>query len=268
MTRRPYTPDQDARRKLQGESTRELHRLGFIEKDRHSYRFPDDGSLRALHDSASEESFRFGDDDGGWRLWKRFRRMCCARDIPPQGWVAERVVREEGRELTKATVTRKLGKDAANQCWPRIAELAGVECVTVSERRSGTYEQFVDLIPYAVRDVVSAAIEYEIDKESGYLKADRPQKFSNFCPSLYGFVPQTFCAEKVGELCSQKTGRKVDGDGDALDVCVLTEKDISHGDVIVKAVPIGGFRMIDKGQAGDHDRAGREAAIAGMIVSP
>ena len=166
MTRLPYTPDQDARRKLRGNSTRELHRLGFIEKDGHWYRFPDDGSLRALHDSASEESFRFEDDDGGWRLWKRFRRMCCARDIPPPEWVAHRVVREEGRELMKATVTRKLGVDAANLCWPRIAELAGVECVTVPERRSGTYEQFVDLIPDAVRDVVSAAIEHEIDKEN------------------------------------------------------------------------------------------------------
>jgi len=103
---------------------------------------------------------------------------------------------------------------------------------------------YVELVP-------TDTIKYEIDKVSGYLKADRPQKFSNFCPSLYGFLPQTFCGERVGELCSRNTGRKVDGDGDALDVCILTEKDISHGDVIVQAIPIGGFGMIDKGQADD-----------------
>jgi inorganic pyrophosphatase len=103
---------------------------------------------------------------------------------------------------------------------------------------------YVELVP-------TDTIKYEIDKVSGYLKADRPQKFSNFCPSLYGFLPQTLCAGRVGELCSRHIGRQIDGDGDALDVCILTEKDISHGDVIVQAIPIGGFRMVDKGQADD-----------------
>ena len=41
------------------------------------------------------------------------------------------------------------------------------------------------------------------------------------------------------------------GDGDPIDVCVLTEKDISHGDLLVSARPIGGFRMIDGNQADD-----------------
>ena len=34
-------------------------------------------------------------------------------------------------------------------------------------------------------------------------------------------------------------------------ICVLTEKTITHGDIIVHAKPIGGFRMIDSGQADD-----------------
>ncbi len=34
-------------------------------------------------------------------------------------------------------------------------------------------------------------------------------------------------------------------------ICVLTEKDITHGDIIVQARPIGGFRLIDHGQADD-----------------
>lgn len=102
-------------------------------------------------------------------------------------------------------------------------------------------------------EVVSTdTVKYEIDKDSGYLRIDRPQKFSNVVPALYGFIPQTFCGDKVGEFCNQKTGRKdIKGDGDPIDICVLTEKDIAHGDLLVNARPIGGFRMIDGNQADD-----------------
>jgi inorganic pyrophosphatase len=102
-------------------------------------------------------------------------------------------------------------------------------------------------------EVVSTdTVKYEIDKDSGYLRIDRPQKFSNVVPALYGFIPQTFCGNKVGEYCSQKTGKKdVIGDGDPIDICVLTEKAIAHGDLLVNAIPIGGFRMIDGNQADD-----------------
>lgn len=102
-------------------------------------------------------------------------------------------------------------------------------------------------------EVVSTdTVKYEIDKDSGYLRIDRPQKFSNVVPALYGFVPQTFCGEKVGEYCNLKTGRKdIKGDGDPIDICVLTEKSIAHGDLLVNALPIGGFRMIDGNQADD-----------------
>ena len=40
-------------------------------------------------------------------------------------------------------------------------------------------------------------------------------------------------------------------DADQVDICVLTEKEISHGDILVRARPIGGFRMIDNNQADD-----------------
>jgi inorganic pyrophosphatase len=36
-----------------------------------------------------------------------------------------------------------------------------------------------------------------------------------------------------------------------MDVCVLTEKEISHGDILVQAIPIGGLRMIDGKEADD-----------------
>ncbi len=102
-------------------------------------------------------------------------------------------------------------------------------------------------------EVVSTdTVKYEIDKDSGYLRIDRPQKFSNVVPALYGFIPQTFCGKKVGEYCSEQTGKKdIIGDGDPIDICVLTEKVISHGDLLVNAIPIGGFRMIDGNEADD-----------------
>jgi inorganic pyrophosphatase len=55
-----------------------------------------------------------------------------------------------------------------------------------------------------------------------------------------------------GKYCIEKTGRKnIVGDGDPLDICVLTEKVIPRGDIMLKAFPIGGFRMIDGEQADD-----------------
>jgi len=102
-------------------------------------------------------------------------------------------------------------------------------------------------------EVVSTdTVKYELDKQSGYLKIDRPQKYSNVVPALYGFIPQTYCGLRVGQYCSEKSGIKdIKGDGDPLDICVLTEKEIIHGDILAKARPIGGFRMIDGNQADD-----------------
>jgi inorganic pyrophosphatase len=104
---------------------------------------------------------------------------------------------------------------------------------------------FIEMVP-------TDTVKYEIDKVTGYLKIDRPQKYSNVVPALYGFVPQTFSGARVAEYCMEKSGRKeIKGDGDPIDVCVLTEKEISHGNIIVRARPIGGFRMIDKDESDD-----------------
>jgi inorganic pyrophosphatase len=98
----------------------------------------------------------------------------------------------------------------------------------------------------------TTTIKYEIDKKSGYIMVDRPQKFSNNMPCLYGFIPKTFCAEEIAEFCMQKTGKTdVVGDGDPLDICVITERHIPQGDILVPCIPIGGFRMIDDGEADD-----------------
>jgi inorganic pyrophosphatase len=104
---------------------------------------------------------------------------------------------------------------------------------------------FIEVVP-------TDTIKYEIDKKSGYLRIDRPQKYSNVVPTPYGFIPQTYCGENVGKYCSDKTGRdNIAGDGDPLDICVITEKDVPHGDLLAVAIPIGGFRMIDGNHADD-----------------
>jgi inorganic pyrophosphatase len=103
---------------------------------------------------------------------------------------------------------------------------------------------FVEVVP-------SDTVKYEIDKISGYLKLDRPQKFSSVCPALYGFVPQTLCAERIAEFAARKTGRKLDGDGDPLDICILTDRPIHHGNLIVECIPVGGLRMVDNNEADD-----------------
>jgi inorganic pyrophosphatase len=104
---------------------------------------------------------------------------------------------------------------------------------------------YIEIVP-------TDTVKYEMDKLTGILRMDRPQQYSNVCPSLYGFIPRTLCAERVGALCSERTGRPgIQGDGDPMDVCVLTEKEISHGDILVQAIPIGGLRMIDGIEADD-----------------
>lgn len=99
--------------------------------------------------------------------------------------------------------------------------------------------------------VDSDTVKYEVDKPSGFLMIDRPQKYSSILPALYGFIPQTYCDKQVAAKCKEATGQDVIGDGDPLDICVLTEKKIPHGDLLAHVKPIGGFRMIDNGEADD-----------------
>jgi len=104
-------------------------------------------------------------------------------------------------------------------------------------------------------DVLNAFIEitpfdfmkYEVDKVSGYLRVDRPQRSSALPPTLYGFVPRTFCDERVRRL-SPAAKR---GDGDPIDICVLSERPIARGEIIVRGRVIGGLQMIDHDEADD-----------------
>lgn len=104
---------------------------------------------------------------------------------------------------------------------------------------------FIELVP-------ADTVKYEIDKRSGFLKLDRPQRYSSLSPEPYGFIPRTLCGDSVAAFAAESAGRTgLKGDRDPLDVCVLTERAINHGGVVVRARPIGGLRMFDGNEVDD-----------------
>ena len=99
---------------------------------------------------------------------------------------------------------------------------------------------FIEITPFDL-------VKYEVDKTSGYLRVDRPQRSSAQHPSLYGFVPRTYCGGRVSRLAPGASR----GDGDPVDICVLSERAINRVEVIVRCRVIGGLQMIDAGEADD-----------------
>lgn len=107
---------------------------------------------------------------------------------------------------------------------------------------------YIELVP-------TDTVKYEIDKRSGFLKLDRPQRYSSLSPEPYGFIPRTLCGDSVAAFAAKESGRKalkdLKGDADPLDVCVLTERNLNHGGVVVRARPIGGLRLFDGNEVDD-----------------
>jgi inorganic pyrophosphatase len=140
----------------------------------------------------------------------------------------------------------------ANQLMDPIGRLMGLRYkshpwhgVDIGPEAPEKIISFIEMVP-------TDTVKYEVDKVTGYLRIDRPQKYSNVVPALYGFIPQTYSGSKVAEFAMSKTQKKeIKGDGDPVDICILTEKDITHGDILVRSIPIGGFRMIDGNEADD-----------------
>jgi inorganic pyrophosphatase len=90
-------------------------------------------------------------------------------------------------------------------------------------------------------------VKYEVDKVTGYLRVDRPQRTSSQPPALYGFIPRTYCATRVAALCAEAKR----GDGDPLDICVFSERPINRAEIILRARIIGGLQMVDNDEADD-----------------
>lgn len=117
--------------------------------------------------------------------------------------------------------------------------------ISAGENAPEVVQVYVEIVP-------TDTIKYEVDKVSGYLKVDRPQKFSNIIPALYGFIPRTYCDQEVHRLAVESGSEDVtSGDHDPLDILVLSSHNIHAGNFLMDAIPIGGFKMIDKGEADD-----------------
>lgn len=103
-----------------------------------------------------------------------------------------------------------------------------------------TVNAYIEITPFDL-------MKYEIDKTTGYLRVDRPQRSSSQPPTLYGFVPRTYCDKRVAKLSSTAET----GDGDPLDICVFSERPINRSEVILTARVIGGLDCNDSGEADD-----------------
>jgi inorganic pyrophosphatase len=99
---------------------------------------------------------------------------------------------------------------------------------------------YIEITPYDV-------VKYEVDKITGYLRVDRPQRTPSLPPTLYGFIPRTYCAGRVGALSATAEM----GDGDPLDVCVFSERPITRSEVILNVRVVGGIKTVDNGEADD-----------------
>src|SRR5258705_12581379 len=62
-----------------------------------------------------------------------------------------------------------------------------------------TVSAFIEIVP-------ADGVKFELDKATGHLKLDRPQRYLSMCPTLYGFIPKTYCSTEVGRGCGEETG--------------------------------------------------------------
>lgn len=60
----------------------------------------------------------------------------------------------------------------------------------IGEDAPNVVTAFIEMVP-------TDTVKYELDKVSGYIKIDRPQKYSNVVPALYGF-----CRRPIAEIWS------------------------------------------------------------------
>jgi inorganic pyrophosphatase len=113
--------------------------------------------------------------------------------------------------------------------------------------RARTDESEQDIVQVYIEMLPTDVVKYELDKNSGFLVVDRPQRTTSTPPALYGFIPRTYCAEEVAKLCPDAD----EADGDPLDICVFSERLINRTDILLNARVVGGIQMIDGGEADD-----------------
>ncbi len=101
-------------------------------------------------------------------------------------------------------------------------------------------QAYIEITPFDL-------VKYEICKATGYLRVDRPQRSSSQPPALYGFVPKTYCGDRVTSLSPNASL----GDGDPLDICVISERPINRADILIHTRVVGGLQCVDGGEADD-----------------
>jgi len=88
---------------------------------------------------------------------------------------------------------------------------------------------FIEIVP-------SDTVKYEIDKETGILKLTDHKSFPIWFPRFMVLFRKPM-RWKVADYASLKSGKKViKGDGDPLDICVLSERSVTHGDILLQAI--------------------------------
>lgn len=110
--------------------------------------------------------------------------------------------------------------------------------VPIGEHAPESLTAYIEMVP-------TDTLKLVLDIQSGHLRVDNFQRNFTLCPAPYGLIPQTYCGDSVAALSAERTNRTdLSGDQNPLDICVITEKIIPHGDILLQAIPIGGFRMI------------------------
>lgn len=104
----------------------------------------------------------------------------------------------------------------------------------------GVVTAFIEISPFDF-------VKYEVEKRTGFLKVDRPQRGSSSPPTLYGLIPKTYCAERVAAMSPEVAV----ADRDPLDICVISERAIDRSEIMLSARVVGGLRMLDHGEADD-----------------
>ncbi len=142
------------------------------------------------------------------------------------------------------------------ELWSLLFQAHPWHGVSAGDDAPGVVTAYVEIVP-------TDTVKYELDKVSGHLKVDRPQRYSSLCPTLYGFVPQTYCGSTVAALGQERAGLPaLRGDGDPLDICILTEKFTPAGNFLARVIPVGGLRLLDADEADDKLIAVLEGDVA------
>jgi len=154
-------------------------------------------------------------------------------------WVDEGLGTDTGEGGLSEPIGAPRGASGDEQSWARWRPHPW-HGLAPGPRPPSELHVFVEITPFDL-------VKYEVDKETGYLRVDRSQRTSSLPPALYGFVPATYAGERVAALMPGAAR----GDGDPLDICVLSERPISRAEVIVPARVVGGIPMLDHGEADD-----------------